>query len=132
MLRSKAYLLFYARNSQKRARIDSVDLPSRRKRPKPSLVTVDSAPLLEAKFRLMAAFERRFKRVVVKHGAAGLKRRVVKPLGARGAAATKPPVGMRRAVAAAASASRCMHAIVPTAQAHRLGDAACTWSVPAL
>ena len=86
MLRAKAYLLFYARNSQKRARIDSVDLPSRRKRPRPSLVTVDSAPLLEAKFRLMAAFERRFKRVVVKHGAAGLKRRVVKPLGARGKA----------------------------------------------
>ena len=48
-------------------------------------------------------------------------------------AATKPPrVGTRRAVAAAASASRCMHAIVPTAQARRLGDAACTWSVPTL
>ena len=53
--------LFYARNSQKRSRLDSVDLPSRRKRPRPSLVTVDSAPLLEAKFRLLAAFERRFK-----------------------------------------------------------------------
>jgi hypothetical protein len=25
-----------------------------------------------------------------------------------------------------------MHAIVPTAQARRLGDAACTWSVPTL
>ena len=86
VLRSKAYLLFYARNSQKRARIDSVDLPSRRKRPRPSLVTVDSAPLLEAKFRLMAAFERRFKRVVVKHGAAGLRRKAVKQLGARGRA----------------------------------------------
>ena len=86
VLRSKAYLLFYARNSQKRARIDSVDLPSRRKRPRPSLVTVDSAPLLEAKFRLMAAFERRFKRVVVKHGAAGLRRKAVKRMGARGKA----------------------------------------------
>ena len=49
-------------------------------------MTVDAAPLLEAKFRLLAAFERRFKRVVVKHGAAGLRRKAVKQLGARGRA----------------------------------------------
>ena len=71
-------------------------------------MTVDAAPLLEAKFRLMAAFERRFKRVVVKHGAAGLRRRRQKIMGARGKAlkAKSEANQLRRRRSATRSSSR--------------------------